>query len=164
MKVFQVLVAVAAALSLISGVIFIAGADRFNPLLAQEYANGDLSIEEDLQAGGLLALGMDFSRYYEKGNFAFPIFVMTMMGAAAAIVALVVIIILKNIFKTLLEEEKPFSENIFKKLKLGFIIITAAFVLFVGLGSGVIIGLLLWCIYSILEYGAALQTEIDETI
>ena len=50
------------------------------------------------------------------------------------------------------------------RLKTSFIILTVVVVIFVGLGAGVIAGLLLWCIYSILDYGKVLQTEVDETL
>ena len=42
--------------------------------------------------------------------------------------------------------------------------ITVILVVFVGVGPGVIGGLLCWCIYSILEYGKLLQTEVDEIL
>ena len=63
-----------------------------------------------------------------------------------------------------MKEDTPFSDHILGRLKVCFIIITAAILVFVGVGPGVVGALLMWSIYSIHEYGKALQTEIDETL
>ena len=69
-----------------------------------------------------------------------------------------------NIFKSLAQEETPFSENILKRLRNIFIIITVLIAAYLGVGLCIVGALLLWCIYSILEYGVALQTEVDELL
>ena len=61
-------------------------------------------------------------------------------------------------------EETPFSESVMGRLKTSFIIMTVVLTLFVGIGPGVIGGLFMWCVYSILDYGKVLQTEVDETL
>ena len=164
LKVFQILIAVAAVISLAGGIIVLSNADRISQAVARDYANGNFPSGEMFRSGGLVDMSLDFEGYFREGNFAFPIFIMTMIGSAAAIISLVIVIMIKNIIQTLIEEETPFSEKIFKKLKVCFIVFTIVIILFVGVGSGAVLGLLLWCIYSVLQYGAALQAEVDETL
>lgn len=58
----------------------------------------------------------------------------------------------------------PFSDMIIGKLKYAFIMLFAALLVFMGVGPAILGALLMWCIYSILEYGKALQTEVDEIL
>ena len=70
----------------------------------------------------------------------------------------------KKIFENLINEDNPFSDKILNNLKNCFIVMTVILTLSVGIGPGVIVGVLGWCIYSIFEYGRVLQTEVDETL
>jgi hypothetical protein len=70
----------------------------------------------------------------------------------------------KEIFRNLSEEATPFSDKILGMLKYAFIMLFAAILVFIGVGPAVLGALLMWCIYSILEYGKALQTEVDEIL
>ena len=164
LKVFQIMIVVAAALTLFAGIFMLSNSERLNPMLEREYAAGNLKIDEELRSGGLMSLGFDFDNYYSEGNFTFPLFILSMAAFVAEVLTLAVVIIIKNILGALIDEESPFSETIFKKLKIGFIMITASLLLTVGLGTALIVGLVLWCVYAILEYGAALQAEVDGTL
>ena len=87
-----------------------------------------------------------------------------MIAACTCVMVAVILIFIKKIFTIIIEENSPFSERSLKTIKIGFIVITVITILGGSLGVTVITGFILFCIYSIFEYGAALQTEIDETL
>ena len=84
-------------------------------------------------------------------------------GLACVLVAVIVTFI-KKIFVVVREENSPFSKKAMKQIKTGFIVMTIAALLTMSLGVAIVTGFILFCIYAILEYGAALQNEIDETL
>jgi len=75
-----------------------------------------------------------------------------------------VFFVIKKIFKEIEQSESPFSDTVLKKLKALFIIISIASLISFGLGYAILTALVLNCIYCILDYGCAIQTEVDETL
>ena len=163
LSVLQGFVIAGLVISLIAGIYMLVGESTINPQLQDAYEKGYVT-GYDIHMNGLFSGEFEFSHYYEEGNFTFPIFVTCMIGAAYCVITLVILSILKSVFSTLMTKENPFSDKIFSKIKITFIIITVSVLISIGGGCALIAGLLFWCIYSILKYGAALQTEIDETL
>lgn len=66
-------------------------------------------------------------------------------------------------FKEIRDSDSPFRPTILKNLSLPFILIT----LMSASGSlffGAVVGIALWCVYCILDYGCELQKQSDETL
>lgn len=76
----------------------------------------------------------------------------------------IAIVSLRKIFSTILNSESPFSEDVISTLKTSFVLITVFVALSTGIILALIIGIFLWCIYTIFQYGCDLQKEVDETI
>ena len=104
------------------------------------------------------------NEFFPEDDYADPLWISCFVACCTCVAVIVVITLIKKIFTILKEENTPFSEKCMNQIKVSFIVITVCAVLTVSGGSGIIIGLVLFCIYSIFEYGAALQTEIDETL
>ncbi|MCR5373846.1 MAG: hypothetical protein K6E39_00565 [Lachnospiraceae bacterium] len=97
--------------------------------------------------------------YVRWGTFAGLIFAAGMCCVVAVIFWLV-----EGIFKKIKESDSPFTEEILKKLRIVFIVISILALLTNGIWSGAIVGLLCWAVYCIIDYGYALQSEVDETL
>lgn len=82
------------------------------------------------------------------------------MSAAAAVVWWLI----ERIFKEIKESDSPFTESILKKLKVVFIIISILPLFTNGVGAAIVTALICWAIYCIIDYGYALQNEVDETL
>lgn len=158
LKVIQIIIAVATALTLLGGIFMLCDSERLDPILEREYAAGNLNIGEELGAAGVMSLLPDPDKYYSEGNFSLLLFILSMAAFVAGVLTLATVIIIRNILGELIDEGSPFSGSILKKLKIGFVIITAYLLMTAGLVTAVTAGLMLWCVYMVLEYGAALRS------
>ena len=66
-------------------------------------------------------------------------------------------------FKEIQESDSPFRPAILRNLGLPFILITLMSASS-GLFFGAVVGIALWCVYCILDYGCELQKQSDETL
>jgi len=85
-------------------------------------------------------------------------------AAIFAGIAAVIWWLIERIFKEIKESDSPFTESILKKLRMVFIIISILPLFTNGIGAAIITALICWAIYSIIDYGYALQSEVDETL
>lgn len=156
------------SLTVVGSVLCIAGAaglflfrEQINPALAAQSANITFS---DVSIDGILHFDFDVSELITEGLYAQA---MAIYCSFAAIVCGFVAFLfgtLRRIFSVLEESESPFSEEVLGKLKAVFILFTVITALFEGIGIAILAGISFWCIYCILDYGTALQTEVDETL
>lgn len=70
----------------------------------------------------------------------------------------------RNCFKVIVESENPFTENIVNTLKKAFILVTIFTLISSGVVNAAFLGLFLWCIFTIFQYGQLLQQQADETL
>ena len=162
-SIIQIFTIVGVVLSFVGAVICFTQRNMINEQLAEAVRSGRVTVES-IRIGGMLNFMIDYTKAFEAGSFAVPMAVSCITGAVICLIITVVLSMFKNIFNSLVKEDTPFSDYILGRLKVCFIIITIAVLVFVGVGPAVVGALLMWCIYSILEYGKALQTEIDETL
>lgn len=94
--------------------------------------------------------------------FAYSIFVFTM-----AVVALLLAIMMKVISKTfalIKNEETPFTDKVIRRVVAVLIAVTVIAALSSGLGAAIVLGIITWVVYTILDYGKLLQIQSDETL
>ncbi|MBQ7076768.1 MAG: hypothetical protein IJM91_01365 [Lachnospiraceae bacterium] len=115
----------------------------------EEALKGDIDIED-----------MAVANFAARWIIAGSIFAAAVLTAAAA----VIFWLIEKIFKDIKESESPFTEAIIKKLRIVFIIISVCALIFYGIANGLIAALLCWALYCIIDYGYALQLEVDETL
>lgn len=141
--------------------------DTINNAIAKEVSSGNLTVDNfKIETGisGILNFKIKYDEAYKNGDYVTPITISCVIAVIITSACLYLLNAFKKIFKNLINEDNPFSDTILSNLKTCFIVITVILVVFVGIGPGVIGGLLCWCIYSILEYGKLLQTEVDEIL
>ena len=160
LQVVAVIGIVGALIGLISCFVF---KDTINEAMVQQVAEGAAKVE-NFKIEGLINFSINYEKFYNSGDYATPLGINCAFATIITSACFYLLTAFKKIFRNLMKEDNPFSDSIMNGLKTCFIIITVLLVLFVGLGPGVVGGLLCWCIYSILEYGKALQVEIDETL
>lgn len=68
-----------------------------------------------------------------------------------------------KVFQQLRDSYSPFGPEIIKSLKVAFVLITIL-VLWSSLLIGALVGISLWCVFQIFEYGCELQRQSDETL
>ena len=162
--VIQVFTIVCAAIALIAGIMLFINGGSINPFLQQGVAEGKMNLHNTIEFNGLFHFFADLEEKFEEGNYAGPMAVSCIAGGLACVFVAIVVTFIKKIFVVVREENSPFSNRAMRQIKIGFIVITATSLLTMSLGVAVVTGFILFCIYAILEYGAALQNEIDETL
>ena len=85
-------------------------------------------------------------------------------GFLICLIATAIYIMIQKAFVLIKDSETPFDPAELKRLMLVFVIITIAALLFSGVGTAVMSGIVFWCVYCILDYGFILQQEVDETL
>lgn len=163
-KILRGLVIAGAVIALICGFIITGCADTVNPELVKQVESGNMTIETSIRFQGIFKLFIPLNEYYAPNDYAHPLGISCIVIGCVFILEAVILTFIIKIFTILKEENNPFSERSMKQLKTSFIAITVTVFLTSSIGPGLIVGLILFCIYSIFEYGAALQTEIDETL
>ena len=79
------------------------------------------------------------------------------------VLAIILMRFVRKTFKLLAGGESPFSAEVLKKFK-AMAIVLFIIVLLNDIITGIVVGLALWTLYSVFQYGASLQTEVDETL
>ena len=163
-SIFQIITIVGVVLSFVGAVICFTQQGMINTHIADAVKSGQVSVENFRIGSGGVRFMINYENAFEAGNYAVPIAATCAVSAVMCLIVTVVLTIFKSIFNSLVKEDTPFSDSILGRLRISFIIMTVAVFAFMGLGPAVVGALLMWCIYSILDYGKALQAEIDETL
>ncbi|SCY01955.1 hypothetical protein SAMN02910451_01135 [Butyrivibrio hungatei] len=175
-NVLGVLMAVVAVAALVGGVLIFAYRDDINKNAVVENINGKtvahICGDDGTELFELDNLGIQIAlgSVSFTGVFANKGMVAEGLGVGCFIIAVVlavvagIFILIMNVFKVVENSDSPFSEEVMKKLKAAFIIITVFTALAVGIGPAVLTGVVFWSIYCILDYGYVLQKEADETL
>lgn len=165
-KAFKIIMIVATVMCFVAAV----GMLVFNGQINEEIAKANLvnpdsvTIDDmDFQTG-IFHYDMDPQEIRESGEYAQAFAIMCIAGGIAVGVFAVIFYLIQKIFVTIEEEESPFTEKVLITVKKLFIGIAVIMGLEVGIGLGLFLGLFFWCLYCILDYGFALQKEIDETL
>lgn len=156
-KIFIVITIIVAAI----GLIMIIGRNKINPALEEGISQGYVNFDMSVRFGNIM--GID-NITNQIGDYALGIGITCLFAALAVVFVVIVLAFIKKIFTIIKEENSPFSEKCLKTIKFSFIVITVTSCLGGSLGVTLMTGFVLFCIYSVFEYGAALQTEIDETL
>lgn len=128
--------------------------------IEEEVGGSSQILLEDVFAGEYGPKAVDILNGYVRwGTFLGLIFAAGMCCVVAVIFWLV-----EGIFKQIKESDSPFTDAILKKLRIVFIVISILALLTNGIWAGAITALLCWAIYCIIDYGYALQLEVDETL
>ena len=113
---------------------------------------------------GIISMNRDFDDFIENGNYALVCIIYCIFGGVLLTILTVIFSIIANIFKDIENSESPFTPSVLSKIRKMFIALVIIMGLSVGIGLAVMLGLILWCVYCIMDYGAALQIEVDETL
>ena len=150
--------------SLVGAIMCFAQKEVVNKQIAEQVASGTLTVESLKLGGSGISFVVDYAKAFQEGNYAGPMIISCIVAVVICAAVTVILTLFKKIFTDLSMEETPFSDSVMGRLKTSFIIMVVILALFVGIGPGVVGGLFMWCIYSILDYGKVLQTEVDETL
>lgn len=128
----------------------------------EDKENIQIKFEEEFN--GIMKFDLDAEELLEDGEYAPALGVyLIVIGVMCAIIYAILRNIVK-IFKVIENSESPFSKEVFAYLRRSFVLMVVIAALYVDAGTTVIVALFLWCIYNIMGYGAALQTEVDEIL
>lgn len=166
-KVFKILLIVCAVMCLVSAIFMLVLKGQINDGIASTNATnpGKVSIDKmDFRVGSILSYEMDTEKIAAEGTYAQAFALMCGFGGIMSIFVAVVFTLIEKIFVTIEREESPFSPKVLSTVKKLFIAIAVIIGLESGLGAGLLMGLFFWCLYCIMDYGFALQKEIDETL
>ncbi len=165
-NVFFILVMVAAILCVAAGGIVFAKRETVNKAITDREMEEEIDIEMSHSVGsGLLQFDFDDSGLLEEGQYAKVIVIYCAIAAVFCAFAAAIFRAIWKIFVIIEESESPFHPEVLKKLKRIFIVLTIGAGLVTGIGTGlVLMGLVFWCIYCIMDYGMALQEEVDEIL
>lgn len=87
----------------------------------------------------------------------------TGVGILIGLIA-VVTSLLASTFAFIEKADTPFDKKVQKKVLISMIVLSVTLFFTAGTGFAVICGLLTWAVYTILDYGLTLQTQVDETL
>lgn len=113
---------------------------------------------------GVVNFDIKMQSLIDENRYALLFTCYCIAGAVAVAVVIVILSLFIKIFKTILASETPFSEDVLTKLKTVFIVTVVLVALISDLGAALFLGLTFWCIYTVIDYGAVLQMEVDETL
>lgn len=164
LAVLQIMTIVGAVLALIGAIVCFTQKSMLNEHLSKAVESGLMRIESLKMGGEHIYFLMDFEKNLAAGEYALLMAFSCLAGVILCVIVAFALGLFQNIFKNLSTETTPFSDKILGKLKVSFIVLIVALFTFAGIGPAVLGALLMWCIYSILEYGKALQSEVDEIL
>ncbi|MDD6039556.1 MAG: hypothetical protein PUD20_12285 [bacterium] len=166
-KVLMTILIVASLITLGVGIYMLCNQDRVNSAIAnqlQENPGATITVDETRFGDGLICFTLDVNDELEQGMYAIALGKVCIFAFVMCLVFAIIFANIVSIFKTIKISETPFCEAVLKKLKATFIKLFVICVLVFGVTEAIMLGMFLWCVYCILDYGFALQQEVDETL
>ena len=180
-KIILVFLIIATVITLVTGIVLIAGRKIFDPQFASADASGatfdaDLSVGPfnlgSFEDGEFVAndpLTSDvpaIEKFFEENSNSPSLilgFYLVLISSVTAVSA-VAFFLITSVFDIILKEGNPFADKAVKRTLIAMIILTVCAASTAGLGFGVLLGFLTWVIYTIMDYGRALKLLSDETL
>lgn len=157
-NIFKIFGIVMSAVMILMGSVFVGVSERINQILKEA-----IGVETHMLDGLGLLEETVLKSLLEEGNFAMVIGLELIVAGVILICSAIMMHFAGKIFKEMRESYSPFQLSIVKNLKVVFVLITLL-VLSSSLATGLILGIALWCVIHIFEYGCELQRQSDETL
>ena len=113
--------------------------------------------------GDLSVKSFDFIDMFDIEEPVLKAGVNCFFAAFMIVMVLVCVIMIRKTFTTIEKSDTPFKPEILRSIKITGILVTVI-VLSASIGIAAVVGLTLWCIYTIFDYGVELQKDADETL
>lgn len=165
-SVIFVIMIVISAILLVGSVATFAAAGPLNEVIISSgmsesldaiFTKEQLTITSDIPA---LQIYFDSHQY----GYAYSIGFYLVMITAYCLSACVMLGFTRKIFSIIKEAESPFDVRVLKPLRITFIVLTVIIVFSVSNITGIVVALILWCVYNFFSYGCELQKLSDETL
>ena len=180
-RIMDIAFIVATVLTLILGIVMIAGKDKFDadfeksaqsgkgistqvrigPFVLADVENGEIHTKDSLESD-IPALNAYFQANADSPSLLFgfySLFVSVLVALLAVAFALI-----SSVFDTILKEGNPFADKAIKRTVLAMIIVCIIITFTAGWGFGLLGAFLTWVIYNIMDYGRVLKIQSDETL
>lgn len=177
-KIFMVAAIVGCVLSLIASIVVFTNKDKYDEVFNAEdvtmkvgvgnfyfasFDHGDInSILDEEMTSDVPEIQEYFDENQHSGALRMGFFLIIIAVYCACLA--VVMGFIASIFSTVLKEGNPFSDKVLKKVLVSMIIITVIIGASNGLGMCLVLALVTWVVYTILDYGRTLQKLSDETL
>ena len=180
-KIILVFLIIATVITLVTGIVLIAGRKKFDDDIAKTDPSGttfdvELSVGPinlgSFEDGEFVAndpLTSDvpaIEKFFEENSNSPSLilgFYLILISSVTAVSA-VAFFLITSVFDIILKEGNPFADKAVKRTLIAMIILTVCAASTAGLGFGVLLGFLTWVIYTIMDYGRALKLLSDETL
>lgn len=162
-KVIYKLCRVAAILLTVAAILVGCNGDKVTEVI--ENSGGSMTFNQSvIEVGGLMKFGINVQEYADSGRYVDAMIIVLIASIVLCVFTSVIFKLLHRVFVSIEESESPFSSEGMHTMKRSFIMICVLTMLCIDVGTALTLALFLWCIYCILDYGAALQNEVDETL
>ena len=166
---------VATVLTLTASIVFFASNGKFDDEVMQAISEGKISFSagagfvqissNDIETisriqSDIPALDAFLKNAPVSVTFGFYLLGISFLSAIASVPCF----LFYSIFSLIIKEESPFSDKVVRRFLISFIILSVVIGMSLGLGFGLLAAFVTWTIYTILDYGRALQTQSDETL
>lgn len=157
-KILKIFCMAVAALLAVTTVVFLFLRNNLNPMLKEAEAAGSLQTESMTSMNqGLVQSILKFD------DPVLTICSYLLTGIVILVCLAVILHFVGRVFKKMYQSNSPFERQIIKDLRVTFVLITMMS-LKNSLGIGLVVGLALWCVLQVFEYGYELQKLSDETL
>lgn len=169
--VLEIFLIVATVLCIVGSIICFSVKDEINNSFSSSMQQEELNemkeafgAVDNISFGGAIVYGVNTETFIEKEDFGSLFGIYCIFGAVVCVMVTAIFDMLRRIFKTIKTSETPFDEVVIAKVKRLFIIICVELLLMSGVGMALLIGLICWSVYNILDYGFTIQKQYDETL
>lgn len=113
---------------------------------------------------GILSFNSPMQKIVENNTMGVIAIWGCILGALSCAIAFLFMEFLRNIFASMYKNDTPFNPVTLKKIKVFGITSVILIFFFTSIGYGIIMALIVWCLYCVFDYGIELQKESDETL
>ena len=173
-QILLIITIVGFALAVLTGIVFIAGSSKIDPILQAAEKDENLDIKlvfKGIQVGTIdLPEPDDWSsvpalqQKFDEGSYSFIFGLYLFIVAGAILTTIIILLLIRSIFTIILKEETPFCDKVIKRLLITLIVATVFIGFTVGWAFAILAGFATWAIITIMEYGKQLQLQSDETL
>ena len=90
-----------------------------------------------------------------------------MFAFVAAMLTAIMAVLFKligSVFSLIRKEDNPFTDKVIRRIVIVMTVLSVIIFFSSGMGYGILVGILTWVVYTVLDYGRTLQIQSDETL
>ena len=173
--IFCIIAIVGCVLSLIAGFTILNMGKDFDAKFAAWNEYGHMSVGNSIGGIKMLHINLEdpsslesdipaISEAIKDHPYAVEVSMFAFVAAMLTAIMAVLFKLIGSVFSLIRKEDNPFTDKVIRRIVIVMTVLSVIIFFSSGMGYGILVGILTWVVYTVLDYGRTLQIQSDETL